>query len=67
MTSHFTQDTDEEGDGHPSDAAAAALPRILGGGCLARFDPDALNGDSGADFSALWPVKPTGATDKQAD
>lgn len=58
---------DEEPNLNPLDVGAAALPGIIGGGCLARFDPEALNSDSGADFSALWPANPTGAADEQAD
>ncbi|WP_394241887.1 hypothetical protein [Halopseudomonas laoshanensis] len=46
---------DDEQSPHPLDGGAAALPAIIGGGCLARFDPEDLNAESGADFSALWP------------
>lgn len=35
----------------PLDCGAAAPPRVLGGGCLSRYDPEALNEESGADFS----------------
>lgn len=35
----------------PLNHGAAAPPPVIGGGCLARFDPLALNEESGADFS----------------
>lgn len=38
---------------NPLDGGAAAPPGVIGGGCLARFDPEQLNEDCGADFSAL--------------
>ncbi|QJD58767.1 hypothetical protein HG264_07520 [Pseudomonas sp. gcc21] len=31
---------------------AVSLPPVIGEGCLARFDPDSLNEESGTDFSA---------------
>jgi hypothetical protein len=46
---------DDEQSPHPLDGGAAALPAIIGGGCLARFDPEDLNVESGADFSAFSP------------
>ena len=33
-------------------AGAAPMPPVLGAGCLSRFDPDALNEDSGSDYAA---------------
>lgn len=44
--------SDDEDDEqiNPLDSAAAAPPAIIGGGCLARFDPDALNDLSGVEF-----------------
>ncbi|WP_120995775.1 hypothetical protein [Stutzerimonas urumqiensis] len=36
----------------PLERGAAGLPASIGEGCLSRFDPDALNEESGADFSA---------------
>ena len=53
---------DDEQSINPLDGGAAGLPTIIGGGCLSRFDPEDLNADSGADFSALWPSEP-GSTD----
>ena len=41
----------------PRDKAAATPPPILGEGCLARYDPDALSDDDGTEFpgaEALW-------------
>ena len=46
---------DDEQSSNPLDGGAAALPTIIGGGCLARFDPEDLSAESGADFSSLWP------------
>ncbi|SDR94040.1 hypothetical protein SAMN05216421_0608 [Halopseudomonas xinjiangensis] len=46
-------DDDEESFWDPLGAGAAGLPPVLGGGCMARFDPASLNEESGADFSAL--------------
>lgn len=37
----------------PLDAGAAGLPPVIGGGCLARFDPTSLNEESGTDFAGL--------------
>lgn len=36
----------------PGDKATAQLPPIIGQGCVQRFDPEALNDELGADFSA---------------
>ena len=35
----------------PLSSGAAAPPAVIGGGCLARFDPQSLNDDSGADYT----------------
>tara|TARA_R110002020_G_scaffold165700_1_gene353223 strand:- start:12399 stop:12587 length:189 start_codon:yes stop_codon:yes gene_type:complete len=44
---------------NPLEQGAAAPPRMIGGGCLARFDPEELNEASGADFaSAFLPTRP---------
>lgn len=43
-------DEDDDEQVNPLDSAAAALPPIIGGGCLARFDPDTLNDMSGVEF-----------------
>ena len=43
---------DDDQPWSPLSAGAAALPPVLGGGCLARFDPSSLNEESGTDFSA---------------
>lgn len=49
----FTQEADRDDmDWNPLESGAAAPPPVLGGGCLARFDPETLNEDSGADFSS---------------
>lgn len=47
--SHTYDDDADELD--PLSQGAAAPPPIIGGGCLARFDPLILNEESGADFS----------------
>lgn len=49
---------DEYADDHlsPLDRAAAPPPRVVGAGCLARFDPVELNADSGVDFSAAQAI-----------
>ncbi|UAW99325.1 hypothetical protein KEM63_04975 [Halopseudomonas nanhaiensis] len=44
---------DDEQRWDPLGAGAAGLPPVLGGGCLARFDPASLNEESGTDFSAV--------------
>lgn len=44
---------DDELHWDPLDAGAAGLPPVLGGGCLARFDPASLNEESGTDFAAV--------------
>ncbi|WP_150305797.1 hypothetical protein [Pseudomonas saliphila] len=43
---------DVEDETDPLARGAAALPPTIGEGCLARFDPDSLNEESGTDFSA---------------
>lgn len=43
------QDREED---QPVAAGAAPMPPVLGAGCLSRFDPDALNEDSGSDYAA---------------
>lgn len=43
-------DGDDDEQVNPLDSAAAAPPPIIGGGCLARFDPEALNDLSGVEF-----------------
>lgn len=43
---------DLENENDPLARGAAALPPTVGEGCLARFDPDSLNEESGTDFSA---------------
>lgn len=35
----------------PLACGAASPPPVLGGGCMARFDPQHLNDESGADYS----------------
>lgn len=50
--SHPIVQPDLEGETNPLTRGAAALPPTVGEGCLMRFDPDSLNDDSGADFSA---------------
>lgn len=40
---------DDEDEFDPLSQGAAAPPPIIGGGCLARFDPLTLNEESGAD------------------
>lgn len=46
----WPEDDAQESD--PLMRGAASLPPLIGEGCLARFDPDSLNEESGADFSA---------------
>lgn len=43
-------DIDENVD--PLATAAAGPPAVIGGGCMARFDPQQLNAESGVDFSS---------------
>ncbi|MEH6389501.1 MULTISPECIES: hypothetical protein [Pseudomonas] len=43
---------DNEDDPGPLARGAASLPPVIGEGCLARFDPESLNEESGTDFSA---------------
>lgn len=38
---------------NPLVRGAAAPPGVIGGGCLARFDPEDLNDASGVDFPFL--------------
>lgn len=41
----------------PLDAGSARPPRVIGEGCLQRYDPDDLSGEDGTDFAeaaALW-------------
>ncbi len=52
---------DDQATWDPLGAGAASLPPVLGGGCLARFDPASLNDESGTDFASLayddeWPI-----------
>tara|TARA_R110000782_G_scaffold27615_2_gene69714 strand:- start:923 stop:1099 length:177 start_codon:yes stop_codon:yes gene_type:complete len=49
--SYFDDDSTEQHN--PLDRAAAGLPPVIGGGCLARFDPQALNEQSGVDFAQV--------------
>lgn len=47
-------DHDSDGDDaawDPLQSGGAAPPPVLGGGCSARFDPETLNEDSGADYA----------------
>lgn len=46
------EDTHADDAPDPLAGGAAAPPRMIGGGCLARFDPAQLTADSGVDFSA---------------
>ncbi|WP_373185957.1 hypothetical protein [Halopseudomonas sp.] len=46
---HGLDDDADEFD--PLNHGAVPPPPVIGGGCLARFDPLALNEDSGADFA----------------
>ncbi|GGE30937.1 hypothetical protein GCM10007421_00800 [Halopseudomonas oceani] len=41
----------------PLDAGAAGLPPSRGEGCLARFDPDELTDEMGADFGSLFQLE----------
>lgn len=50
--SHPIAQPDVEDEADPLARGAAALPPTVGEGCLARFDPDSLNQESGTDFSA---------------
>lgn len=50
---------DDDQDYDPLGQAAAGLPPVIGGVCLARFDPDALNADSGTDFAAVTDLAAT--------
>ena len=44
---------DDDQPWDPLDAGSASLPPVLGGGCLARFDPASLKEWSGTDFAAV--------------
>ncbi len=44
-------DEDESEAFDPLARGAAAPPPVTGGGCLARFDPQSLNEESGADYA----------------
>ncbi|MEL0167597.1 MAG: hypothetical protein VW877_05660 [Pseudomonadaceae bacterium] len=46
-------DDEEDVTFSPLDAGSACLPQTQGEGCLARFDPDELTDEMGADFSSL--------------
>lgn len=48
----------------PLSRGAAAPPPVIGGGCLARFDPLSLNEDCGADFSPAGAFDPLSGTTK---
>jgi hypothetical protein len=41
----------DEDENPAMQAGAAAMPPVLGAGCLSRFDPDALNSQSGSDYA----------------
>lgn len=50
----FSYDPDgDESDWDPLQSGAAAPPPVQGSGCLARFDPQALNDESGVDYSEV--------------
>lgn len=49
---HPIAQADFEDETDPLARGAAAMPPTIGEGCLARFDPDSLNEESGTDFSA---------------
>ena len=44
----------------PLSAAVAVAPEIKGGGCLARFAPEELTDNMGADFSNCIDLLPPG-------
>ncbi|MBL4834527.1 MAG: hypothetical protein JKY26_11215 [Pseudomonas sp.] len=44
-------DRDEAETFDPLSSGAAAPPPVMGGGCLARFDPQSLTDESGADYT----------------
>lgn len=46
----FEVENDDPDELDPLSRGAAAPPPVIGGGCLARFDPLSLNEDCGADF-----------------
>lgn len=47
----FKVEDDNPDELDPLARGAAAPPPIIGGGCLARFDPLSLNEDCGANFN----------------
>jgi hypothetical protein len=51
MTTFNADTEDDNSDWNPLESGAAPPPPVRGGGCLARFDPQTLNEESGADFS----------------
>ena len=54
----------------PGNKATAQLPPIIGQGCVQRFDPEALNDQLGADFSAAaayWQRMQAGSTQSASD
>jgi hypothetical protein len=50
-TDAFHADDEGADELNPLDRGAAGLPPVIGGGCLARFDPNTLTEYSGADFA----------------
>ena len=44
-------DRDEAETFDPLSSGAAAPPPVMGGGCRARFDPQSLTDESGADYT----------------
>lgn len=51
MVSGSHRPDDDADDFDPLSQGAAPPPPVIGGGCLARFDPLALNEESGVDFT----------------
>ncbi|MET1077882.1 MAG: hypothetical protein ABWY06_07665 [Pseudomonas sp.] len=56
----------------PLERATSSAPPTLGEGCVRRYDPAALDDESGSEFAeaaALWQRLhgPPGATDERAD
>ena len=47
----FIAEDDGADELNPLNRGAAAPPPIIGGGCLARFDPNTLTEQSGTDFA----------------
>ncbi|AQZ95154.1 hypothetical protein ACFSB1_12690 [Halopseudomonas phragmitis] len=60
---------DDDQDYDPLGQAVAGLPPVIGGVCLARFDPEAMNADSGTDFAAVADLAATqeAAADSDSD